>query len=320
MPDKRVPVIDRNSGNRHHTTMESNTTKAFVALAFTVFVWGVTPVCVRGVSLALGPYDALVIRLVISAVIFAGILAVTTGFRFPREDIPRLLLVTFCGMLVYFSFSVFGFAYAPAGIGTLIMSSQPILIGLMAWSIGAERITPMTIVGLMISFAGSVLLVWGDDLGIAAAAKADLLLGCVLIFCASIGWAFYVVFSRPLSRKHGAIKVTGLVNMLAAVPALPFLRADMGQKLAGMPFNAKLGFLFLVTIGTVSVITWNYAAPRLRPTILGTSLYVMPVVAVTAAWLFLGEAITLQVIIGAAVILAGVAVAQLRFPRTVPQE
>jgi drug/metabolite transporter (DMT)-like permease len=290
--------------------MFSKQTKALIALILTVFVWGVTPVFARTLSLALGPFDALVIRLSVGAAIYAALLAVTTGFRFPREDIPRLLLITFLGIFIYFLFSVFGFAYAPAGIGTLIMSSQPILIALLAWAIGAERITAMTIIGLIVSFFGSVLLIWGDDLGLAASAKGDVLLGCGLIFLASLGWANYVVLSRKLTQKHGPLKIAGLTNVLMALPLLPFLRLDMPAKVMGLPAKAQFGLALLTTVGTLSAISWNYSAARLKPSMLGASLYVMPVVAVIAGWLILNEAITLQILMGAAVILGGVAFAQ----------
>ena len=296
--------------------MLSTQAKALLALIATVVVWGITPVFARTVSLALGPYDALVVRLIAGALIYMILLAATTGFRFPREDVPRLLLVTFLGFFLYFLFSVFGFAYAPAGIGTLIMSSQPILIGLIAWSIGAERITAMTIVGLLVSFAGSVLLVWGDDVGVASAAKSDVLLGCGLIFLASLGWAFFVVFSRPLAQKHGAVKIAGLTNILMAIPLLPFARADMPAKILNLPFNALFGFVILTTVGSLSAIGWNYAAARLKPSVLGASLYVMPVVAVSAGWLILHEAVTPQILLGAVVILAGVALSQIRMSPT----
>ena len=296
--------------------MLSTQAKALLALIATVVVWGITPVFARTVSMALGPYDALVVRLIAGALIYMILLAATTGFRFPREDVPRLLLVTFLGFFLYFLFSVFGFAYAPAGIGTLIMSSQPILIGLIAWSIGAERITAMTIVGLLVSFAGSVLLVWGDDVGVASAAKSDVLLGCGLIFLASLGWAFFVVFSRPLAQKHGAVKIAGLTNILMAIPLLPFARADMPAKILNLPFNALFGFVILTTVGSLSAIGWNYAAARLKPSVLGASLYVMPVVAVSAGWLILHEAVTPQILLGAVVILAGVALSQIRMSPT----
>ena len=115
--------------------MQSGTSKALAALIFTIVLWGIAPVFIRGVSVALGPADAFVIRLVASGLIFAVIAFFTTGFAISRKDVPHLLFVTFIGLFGYYGGTIFGFAYAPAGIGSLIMSSQPILIGLIAWAV-----------------------------------------------------------------------------------------------------------------------------------------------------------------------------------------
>jgi drug/metabolite transporter (DMT)-like permease len=292
--------------------MHTGTSKALAALIFTIVLWGIAPVFIRGVSVALGPADAFVIRLVASGLIFTVIAFFTTGFAISRKDVPHLLFITFIGLFGYYAGTIFGFAYAPAGIGSLIMSSQPILIGLIAWAVGSERITLATVLGLAIALAGSVLLVWGDDLGISAAQKSDLLIGVGLILIASITWAIYVVFSRSLSEKLGAIKVTCLSNMLIALPMLPFLRKDMIAKVAAMPTEAMTGLALLLTVGSLSVITWNFAAPKLKPSLLGMSLYMIPVIGVFAGWLILGEVITPQIIFAAALILLGVAVSQLK--------
>lgn len=288
------------------------------ALAFTITIWGLTPVMVRSLSLALGPYDNLVIRLVTLGIIFAAILAFTTRFAMAGRDLAFLAAISLFGVLGYYAFSVFGFAYAPAGIGTLIMSTQPMLIAILAWAVGADRLTAATIIGLVVSFAGSVLLVWGNDGGTSASTK-DLAFGCALIFIAGVAWAVYVVFSKRIIVKYGALKTTGLSNIIIALPAVPFLRADMLHSLLSMPMAGKLSFLAINTLGTASVITWAVAAGRFQPTVIGSALYVVPVLAVFSGWLFLSEPVTLRIIIAAIIILAGVALSQMR-PRRKPQD
>jgi drug/metabolite transporter (DMT)-like permease len=246
----------------------------------------------------------------ISGLIFAGLLVAFSSFHVERQDWPRLALISFIGTLGYFAFSSFGFAHAPAGIGTLIMSTQPMLIALLAWAVGVDKLNRLTIIGLIVSFAGSALLVWGDDISGGTVSRYDLLLGCGCILAASVGWSVYVVFSKPLILKYGPLKVTGLANILAALPCLPFLRPDMVDALRALPSHAIWALIILFTVGTSSVISWNYAAGHARPTLLGMSLYVMPVVAVFAGWLLLGEPITTQIIVAAAVILAGLAISQ----------
>jgi drug/metabolite transporter (DMT)-like permease len=288
----------------------TDNSKALTALALTTLIWGVTPVILRNLSLALGPYDFLVVRLLLSGIILTVVLAATGSFRLPREDWPRLLLISYVGMLGYYALSTFGFAFVTAGVGTLIMATQPIIIALLAWLAGTDRLTPRAILGLIVAFAGSFLLVSADNATGGAVTQRDLLIGSVLIFAAGMAWAVHVVFGRSLIQKHGALKITCLVNMLIAPVALPFLTRDIVDAVTVMPTHAIWSLILLQTLGTASVFTWNYAAGHVRPTLLGTSLYIMPILAIFAGWLFLNETITPVVISATLVILAGVAISQ----------
>jgi drug/metabolite transporter (DMT)-like permease len=299
---------------------QSHNNRAHLALLFTTLIWGVTPVFVRAFSLAAGPTDALVIRTAAVAAVFVAVMWPISGFSVARRDLPRLLWVSLIGLLGYFAFSVYGFVYAPAGIGTLIMSTQPLLIALLARAAGTDTLTAATVIGLAISFAGSVLLVSGDDLAVGASSSADVVFGCILIFFAGVAWAIFVVFSKPLIQTYGALKITGLSNIIIALPfaVLPFLPTAVTginplATLQALTPQAWGSLAFLTFLGaTLSVVTWNYAAGLLRPSLLGASLYVVPVLAVGAGWAMLDEKITVHIIISAAIILLGVAISQYR--------
>jgi drug/metabolite transporter (DMT)-like permease len=313
MPDKRIPVIDQPIWNGHQHSMKAPATSALIALIFTVIVWGITPVFARSVSLAMGPVEALIVRLILVAIVFAVLLSVTTGFHIDKKDWPRLLLISFVGMLGYFVSSVFGFRYAPAGVGTLIMSTQPMLIAILASVAGFEKLSSTTILGLIVSFVGSILLVWGSGEGVSAAMGAEIIFGCTLIFLGGVAWSVFVVFSKPLIQSYGALKISGLSNALIALPMLPFVNGRTVEAVSNLDQNGILELVFLTFIGvSASIITWNYAAATLRPSVLGASLYVMPLVAVIAGWAILNEAITTNTIIAAAIILAGVAISQVK--------
>ncbi len=292
--------------------------KALAALAFTTLIWGVTPVFVRAFSLAAGPVDALLIRTSLVAVVFAVMMAFSSGFAIAGKDWPRLIFVSLAGMLGYFVFSVFGFVHAPAGVGTLIMSTQPLLIAIFARIAGTEKLTTTTIIGLLVSFGGSVLLVSGNDLATSTSTTSQVLLGCVLIFLAGVSWAIFVVVSRSLILDYGAIKITGYSNILIVPPILlmllvPSIGANPWATLHTLDANAWASLAFLTFLGaTLSVVAWNYAAGVLKPSVLGAALYIVPVLAVFAGWAMLDEVITLHIIIAAAIILAGVGIAQVK--------
>ncbi len=293
--------------------MQKSETSALAALAFTTLVWGVTPVFVRSVSLFLGPTQALIIRLVLTGLVFTLVLALTTGFKMERKDTVKLALLSVVGMLGYYAGTVFGFLYAPAGVGTLILSTAPLLIAILAGLIGTEQLNIATISGLAVSFAGSILLVWGESTSAVTVTNANVVFGCFLIFLASVGWSVFVVLSKPLILKYGALKVTGLSNFIIMLPALPFVSGDTVAALTGMNQNEALALAFLILIGaTLAVVTWNYAAGHLRPSLLSSALYTMPVLALAAGWALLNELITSNTLLAAALIMAGVAISQFK--------
>ena len=75
--------------------------QALIALLFTVIVWGVGPVFIRSLSVALGPSDHIVIRYTIVAIIYAIGLLILGGWRIARADWPRLMLISTVGMIGY---------------------------------------------------------------------------------------------------------------------------------------------------------------------------------------------------------------------------
>ena len=136
--------------------------RAFLAMMFTIVVWGIGPVFLRSLSVDLGPADHLAIRYGIVTAIYAASLAIFGGWRIDREDWPRLLIISLVGMMGYNLGSAFGFAHVTAGIGSLIIGTQPLLIALMGTLIAKERLTVAAIIGLIVGFFGIVLLVWRD--------------------------------------------------------------------------------------------------------------------------------------------------------------
>jgi drug/metabolite transporter (DMT)-like permease len=286
--------------------------KALAALFFTVIAWGVTPAFARDFALAAGPYEALLIRNLAIGIVFAVALALTTGFYVARADWPRLLAISIVGMGGYFLLSIPGFAFAPAGIGTLVLATGPLMIALLAAYAGTEKLTAMTILGLLVSFFGTGILFWGDNIIPANFDAKQFTLGCLLILASALCWSFYSVYGRQLLQKYGAIKITGLSSIIISVPVIPFLSASTYDTIANLNQGAIFSLFFLTFIGaTLSVVTWNYATAHLNPTLVGSGLYFPPPLAFVAGWLLLGEGITLQVVLAGLIILAGVAIAQI---------
>ena len=284
--------------------------RALAAMLFTIVVWGVGPVFLRTLSVELGPADHLAIRYSIVAAIYAACLAIFGGWRIDRADWPRLLVISLIGMIGYNIGSAFGFAHVSAGIGSLIIGTQPLLIALMGSLIASERLTLAALIGLPVGFLGVVLLVW-QDLGVSGDAQG-FLLGSALIFLSGLAWAVYVVVSKPLIQKYGSFSISAMSLTLCSVVMVPMLaRASTLDTLAAMSVRSWLELGYIAILSTmVASISWNWAAARMTAAAAGAFLYLIPIIGVAAGALILGERLTSGMIMGGALILAGVAIAQ----------
>lgn len=279
-----------------------------IALCFTILVWGVAPAFIRGLSLATGPQDALVIRLWVTA-IAALPLFLVNGWRIERQDIGTLLLISLIGNFGYFLGSVFGYSLVPAGFGTMIIAIQPFMIALLAVALGRDTLTKAALLGLTISLAGTIYLFSGNIGG--SIPFADMIKGGLLFLFCDIGWAIYVVFSRPLVQKYGTFKISAWVLVLSALPSLVFLSETTLPTLMHLDRQSVFSLLFLSVVGTViCTTTWNFSVQHLSATTMGASLYLIPLLAVFAGWAVLGEEATFATLVAGVVILAGVAIAE----------
>jgi drug/metabolite transporter (DMT)-like permease len=289
--------------------MMSTALRATLALIFTMLSWGISPALVRAFALATGPADSIVIRMVFTAICALPIFYFT-GIHIDRKDVGRLLFVSIIGMFGYFVGSIFGFAIVPAGIGSMVFATQPLLIALVAAAVGTERLTVPTVTGLIISFIGSIYLFSGEDSS--SKATENLVIGGILIFASCIAFSLYVIYSKPLIQKYGSMKITAWSLVLCAPVALPFFSGSTVSTLQALDIKAIAALLFLSIAATVmAVITWNYAVGILKSSTVGATLYVVPVLAALAGWILLGENIGISTLIAGVIILAGVAFAEI---------
>jgi drug/metabolite transporter (DMT)-like permease len=213
-------------------------------------------------------------------------------------------------MLGYNLGSAFGFARVNAGIGSLIIGTQPLLIALLGAVAAKEHLTRTTLLGLAIGFAGSALLVW-RDIGLGDS-SLGFLTGCALVFGGGAAWAVYVVGTKPLITKYGSYTITAWSISIAAVYLLAlFGRPSSVAKAIAMPAHSWLEMGYMAVFSTfLATIMWNYGAARLSAAAAGAFIYLVPIIGVAASAVILHEPVTGGMMAGGGLILIGVAIAQ----------
>ncbi|MFN9774239.1 MAG: DMT family transporter [Burkholderiales bacterium] len=282
----------------------------WAALALVV-VWGANFSVQKAVFAAATPGGFLFVRYLIMPACALALLLWRFGPRLPRvprEDLVRLVQLGFWGHVVHVGMVTFGIHWSTAFSSSLILACGPIYTLLILRWFGIERLGLAQVGGVAIALAG-VLVFLSDKLlaGSWAASGGDLF----LLIAASF-FSYYTVAAKPLIERHGGIVVMTYA-LLAATPvvlvvSLPFaLRVDWSAMTpllwAGLAWSTVVSaFAGWLVWGWVNAVR---GVGRTAPL-----MYLMPPVAGVVAWVASDERFTTIKLVGAAVTLAGVALAQ----------
>jgi drug/metabolite transporter (DMT)-like permease len=192
----------------------------------------------------------------------------------------------------------FSFAYVslPAATGALLLfgAVQATMIGHGIWA--GERLLRLQLVGLVLALGGLVgLLLPG--------LSAPPLQGSLLMLSAGVAWGVYSL------RGKGAGDPTKVTagNFLRAVPLAAALSVLMHS---GASLDSA-GFWYAVSSGAlasgIGYAIWYTALPALKATSAATVQLSVPVIAALGGVVFLGESVTLRLVLASVAILGGIA-------------
>lgn len=281
----------------------------WLALGVVYLVWGSTYLAIRVMIRDLPPLLAAGARFMVAGALLALVLRLRLG-RGALRVTPRqlagcavigLLLPAFGNGLV-----TVGELTVPSGIAALLVAIVPLWVILLR-SLSGDRPRSATWVGVLVGFAGLVLLVLPTgDTGTARWS------GILLIILATVGWATGS-WLQPRLALPGSPFVVTVYEMLAGGLIMLVAGAVRGEGsdlvLAEIGTASALAWLYLVVIGAMVAYTaYVWLLNHAPLSLVATYAYVNPVVAVFLGWLLLSEPITAAVVAGGAVIVAGVAI------------
>jgi drug/metabolite transporter (DMT)-like permease len=287
-------------------------TTTLLAVGVTVLAWASAFVAIRGVGHDLSPGALALGRLLVGTAVL-GLLQARGRWVRPTRGEWGLLVV--CGVGWFGVYNVALNAaerHLDAGTTAMLVNIGPILIAVFAGLLLGEGFPRRLVVGIVVAFAGVVLI------GVAArSAHADLL-GVVLCLVAALTYAVGVVAQKPVLRRLPPLQVTFTACAIGAVCCLPWagsLAGVLGTASAG----SIAGMVYLGAVPTaLAFSTWAYALARTDAGSLGVSTYLVPPIVIGLGWLLLGEVPPALAFAGGAVCLLGVALSRRRSRRPDP--
>ena len=285
--------------------------QALVAALVLILVWGANFTVQKAIFQALSPGGFLFVRYLIMPVAAAVLLCFRFGLTWPRvsrADAWALLKLGLVGHLLHVGLVTYGIHWSTAFSSSLILACGPVFTLLILHWHGHEKLTRGSVAGVTVACLG-VLVFMSDKLfgGHWQAGAGDL----VLLVAASF-FSYYTVASRPLIERLGGVTVMTYAVLLGSAPVVAFsLPAGLAVAWGQISPAIWAGTFYAVIVSAfLGWLVWGWVNGVRGVARTAPLMYLMPPVAGLLAWALTGERYSAVKIGGAALTLAGVAVAQ----------
>jgi drug/metabolite transporter (DMT)-like permease len=281
---------------------------ALFAWMFVCVVWGTTYLGIRISLESMPPALMGALRWIIAGVLLTLYLA-ASGERLPhRSTWGRSALLGFLLISLGNGGVVFAEQWVPSGLAAVLVAASPFwMAGIEAVRADGERLTRKGAVGLLIGFAGIVILVWPDLT--AGGATGGVAAGVIAVQIACFGWALGSSYSRRQAKTESVLGSTA-IQMLAGGLAL-LLAGTIRGEWSQLYFTGRTAsaLIYLATIGSIGgFVAYTYALRHLSVSFVSLYAYINPIIAVALGVLLLGEPFNVRMAAAAALVFAGVAV------------
>lgn len=243
----------------------------------------------------------------VSASLILGAMALSRGqsLKIPREAIPRLLFASFTNVFAWMGFGTVAMKFVTVGEGALIIYTMPIWAMLFAWPFLHLRPTVRDVIALVLGMAGVALLLGADGY----AFDTGKLIGIILSFSCAMLFALGNVLNRtqlPMPPFAVVAWQVGLGCLAMLIIGILFERPNYT---AISPVGlACFVYMTLVPMG-VCYLTWFETLRRLPPVSASTGMLLVPVLAMIAAAIILGEPLGMREVAATVLTLCGVTMA-----------
>lgn len=283
---------------------------AFVVVA----IWGSTFVFTKMLlQSGLSPAQIFTLRFIIAYTLLLGYELCTHRFSLFSSSWRDELLMVGLGLTggsLYFLTENAAMLFTTATNTSLIVCSCP-LFAMLLFAVffpQSEKIARIQALGSLIAFLGMAVVVLNGHFVLHLSPLGDL-----LAFGACLCWAVYSLLIKPASERYSSLFITRKVFIYGLLTIIPYyiLVPSEASIFATSPFHlftfsTILNLLFLgVVASMLCYLTWNWVIGKLGPVVATNWVYFNPITTILFAWWLLNERITIWFLLGSALILLG---------------
>ncbi len=267
-------------------------------------IWGGSFLFIRLSVGDFGPIALSGMRTLIAGAALLPVLLWRNKIAMLRDYWRSIIFVGLFNSALPFIFFNFATMTLPAGTMSIINALTPLWGAAIAWVWLKDTLPPLRMLGLIVGFAGILVLVW-DKLSLHDTASIyAVIAGVVAPIFYGIAASYtkkYLMDTDPIATAAGSLIAAGIV-------LLPFTLYTWPTTPISITAWAALVGLGLVCTAIAYVLYYRLLI-RVGPPRAMAVTFLIPVFGVLWGWLFLGESITLRILLGGGVILLGTALA-----------
>ena len=278
--------------------------------------WGMSFVWSTQVYQSLNPTATIFLRLVVATIFFTAILfAFRLNEKVKKEHLGLFALAAMFEPFLYFIFEGYGLKNSSPIIGAGIIALIPLVTPIAARVFLKERLTPMNIVGFLISFIGVIVMLLNKNLELTASPKGILFLcGSVIV---AVGYSIALI---RLTKLYKPLTITWMQNIIGMIYFIPLVLIMEHFQPSNFG-NVKDYIVPLVCLGVfcsaISYSLWAFAYSKLGASKANVYSNLIPVFTAIFSYLLAIEALTMNKIIGIVVVVAGLVLSQMK-PKSSP--
>ena len=280
--------------------------KPHLALITVQILFGIWPIFGKIVLRSMSSTSLVALRLAGAAVLFAVLQRrFTPLLRMPLKDIVLLTACSLLGIVGNQFLFVKGLSLTTVINVEILSTTIPVYALATSILLGYERGSSKTLLGVLLSAAGVLYLVNPLNANLSGTTT----LGNLLILTNSFLYALYLVISKSLIERYGALNVVTWIFLGGTLITIPVgIYSLQRENLAAISATTWVAVAFIIIFPTVVAYYLNaWALTHVSPSLVAIYIYLQPLIAFGLAPLLLGESWNWRTIVAAIMIFGGVA-------------
>jgi drug/metabolite transporter (DMT)-like permease len=284
-------------------TQERLDGRALIYITIALLTWSSAYAAIAYALASFTPGEVALARLAIGAACFVVLLLARRSSLPKRSDWPQLAVLGVIGLTAYHVCLNYAETRIASGTAAILISLVPAVTAALSAVWIGERIGLRSAIGLAVALFGVVLVVLTSGKEVRFQPMAALVLVSVLAS------AIFFVGQKPFFVRNDMIGVTTFAFLAGTLGTVPF-GLGLPHALALAPWSHIAALVWLGIAPTfVGYLTWNAALRRASASQVSSFIYFSPPIAVLIGWVWLGEQPGWLTLLGGAITVGGVALA-----------